>query len=231
MNKLIAVIPARSGSKGLKDKNILPIGGLPLLTWGVSVCKKSSIVDEVYISTDSKKYETIATDAGARSLGLRSGDLASDKAKSVDVILDFLEKYNEDVEYLLLVQPTAPIRTEVDIENMVEIIEKNSALNAVVSVSQFEEPHPYKLKQINSNGVLASFIEGKTSEIPRQQMPKAFMLNGAFYLIKVSALKEHKTFFPPNTAPYIMKAGVNIDTEEDFEYLKYLVSNKKVNLP
>jgi len=225
--KTVALIPARCGSKGFKDKNIAKIKGKTLIELAVNVAKKCDIIDEIYISTDCKKYENIALKAGAKSFGLRDKKLATDNAKSVDVVIDFLNKFEKKPDYLLLLQPTSPLRTSQDIKNSFDILQN---ADSVVSVVEFNEPHPYKLKVIE-NSKLKSFIKNTTSEIPRQQLPKVYALNGAIYFIKTEVLLKEKTFFPDNTKPYIMPEPlINIDSEWDYLFLKTLINENKIKL-
>ena len=225
--KIVALIPARCGSKGFKDKNMAKIKGKTLIELAIRVAKNSDIVDDVYISTDCKNYEDIALKAGAKSFGLRDKKLATDNAKSIDVVIDFLNKFENKPKYLLLLQPTSPFRTSQDIKNAFNILQ---TADSVVSVVEFDEPHPYKLKVIE-NSKLKPFIKNTTSEIPRQQLPKVYALNGAIYFIKIDVLLKEKTFFPENTKPLIMPQPlINIDSEWDYLFLKTLINENKIKL-
>lgn len=229
--KILAIVPARCGSKGFPNKNIAKLQDKTLLELAIQVGIDTVIVDDVYISTDCETYELIGLKAGAKSLELRPEHLASDKAKSVDAIIDLVNKLKTNYDYVVLLQPTSPIRTPKDIENMIKLIEDNSA-NASVSLCEFEEPHPYKLKSIDTNGRVKSFIDGTTSEIPRQLLPKAYSLNGAIYIIKVETLLKEKTFLPLNTIPYVMDShsNINIDSENDFLYLSSMFEKGKIKV-
>lgn len=227
--KVLAIVPARCGSKGFPNKNIAKIGGKTLIELAINVAIQSNVIDDVYISTDCKEYETIGINSGAKSLGLRSEKLATDTAKSIDVIIDLIKNLEINYDYVVLLQVTSPIRTPIDILNMIELIKTNNA-DAAVSVSKLEEPHPYKLKAIDNNGYIKSFIEGTTSEVPRQSLPEVYALNGALYITKVKVILENKTFLPLKTMPYIMKDNINIDTEEDYLFLKSMYNNGKVEV-
>ena len=183
-------------------------------------------MDDVYVSTDCKEYENIALKAGAKSLGLRLPEFATDSAKSIDVVIDLINSLEEKYHYLVLLQPTSPIREPKDIDYMINLLN----VDACVSVSQFDEPHPFKLKSIDSNGYVKSFIDGTTSEVPRQSLPKVYALNGAIYITKVETILNEKTFLPKKTMPYIMNTNINIDSEEDFIFLEAMVQKKKVKV-
>ena len=227
--KVLAIVPARSGSKGLVDKNIKKIRNKTLLELAIKVGIDCSLVNDVYVSTDSKKYLEIAIKAGAKSFGLRSSNLSTDTAKTVDVVIDLLQKCNISYDYVVLLQPTSPLRSPNDIEAMISLIKKSNA-DACVSISPFDEPHPYKLKSISSKGMIAPFTKGKNSEIPRQILPKAYALTGSVYITKTNAILKNKTLLPKKTIPYIMTETINIDNEKDFVYLGIMRKLNKVKI-
>ena len=187
------------------------------------------MIDDIYVSTDCQEYENIALNAQAKSLGLRSKDLATDTANSIDVAIDLIQRLKTKYDYLILLQPTSPIREPKDIDTMLTLLQDNSA-DACVSISPLEEPHPYKLKSINEFGYVSPFIDGKTSEIPRQLLPKVYALNGAIYITRIKTILEEKTFLPKKTLPYVMDHTINIDTEEDFLLLDALYKKNKVKI-
>ncbi len=223
--KIIAVVPARSGSKGVKNKNIHKINGKTLLELAIEVAKKNKRINDIYVSTDSAKYEKIALKAGAKSLGLRPEHLSGDQARITDVLINLLDGLQESYDYLLLLQPTSPQRTSREINQIIKIATQTNA-DAVVSVSKFEEPHPYKLKVISETGIVSSFVRGTKSETPRQMLPKVYRLTGAYYLIKIKTLLKEKTLLPKKTTAFITEPIVNIDTKEDLDYLKYIWRHK-----
>lgn len=227
--KVLAIVPARCGSKGFPNKNIAEIGDKTLLELAIKVALDSFIIDDVYVSTDCDEYQEIALDIGAKSLGLRPKKFATDTAKSIDVVIDLINKLDEEYDFLVLLQPTSPIREPKDIENMINLI-KEKNVDACVSVTQIEEPHPFKLKSIDSDGYVKSFIDGTTSEAPRQSLSKVYALNGAVYITKIGTIINEKTFLPKKTVPYIMKTNINIDSEEDFIFLEAMLKKKKVKL-
>lgn len=225
----LAVVPARSGSQGFKNKNIATINGKTLIQLAVEVGRKARCIDQVFIDTDSQKYADIAIASGASFNGLRPEYLATSQAKTIDVILYFLNKLKQNCKYLVLLQPTSPVRTCKDVDEAFELLLKTGA-DAVVSVEAIDEPHPEKIKCINKSGLLESYIPNAMSEIPRQELPQAFKLNGSIYIIKTEALLKHKTFLPVQSVAYIMDKGVNIDSEEDFILLNALLDKGKVSV-
>lgn len=227
--KILAIIPARCGSKGFPNKNIAKIGNKTLLELAVNMGVQSDLVDDVYISTDCEAYEKIAINAGASSLGLRPKELATDSAKSIDAIIDVMQKIKEVYTHVVLLQPTSPLRKPSDIEQMIALMEEQNA-DASVSVVQLEEPHPYKLKSIDTDGYIKPFMKGTTSEVPRQSLPKVYALNGAIYITKTKVILKEKTFLPKKTIPYLMQNNINIDTEEDFLFLESMYKNKNIKI-
>jgi len=215
---MAAIVPARCGSKGFPDKNIAKIGSKTLLELAVRVGKDALCVDDVFVSTDCKKYEAIAKAAGARSLGLRPSALATDDAKSVDAVIDLIERMPYRYDYLVLLQPTSPVRTPKDIESMFNMMIDKKA-DAAVSVCKVEDPHPYKLKSIGESGFVEPFMKGTTSEVARQTLPEVYALNGALYMIKTDILLRERSFFPEKTIAYRMEHRFNIDTKEDWMVL------------
>ena len=230
MKKNLAIIPARAGSKGFPDKNIAQIGGKTLIELAIDVAKQSSLIDDIYISTDSKMYEDIAIKAGAISLGLRSSILSGDEVKTIDVVFDLLNRLNNEYDYIILLQPTSPIRSGEDIDNMIREVERKN-VEAAVSVAKIEEPHPYKMKKINICGYVESLIQSTTSESPRQLLPEVYALNGAIYVIKMKVLLEEMTFLPKKTIPYFMSHCLNIDTKMDYEIINALASIGMIEVP
>ncbi|AOW76477.1 hypothetical protein A3Q34_06155 [Colwellia sp. PAMC 20917] len=226
---IVAIIPARAGSKGFKNKNIAEVDGVSLLAYAVRSSKQSQLIDRTVVSTDSKVYEEIATSEGATSLGLREEVLAGDNSKTVDVVLKLLQhKSLQSVTHVILLQPTSPIRSGEMIDECISLAQKNR--ESVVSIAKIDDPHPAKLKRI-VNGSIESYLPGAESEINRQELPDAYALTGAIYISTVENLISNKSFFSSNTQPYISRSFANIDSQDDFEYLEYLVEKGKVSLP
>ncbi len=227
--KGVALITARSGSKGFKNKNIAKINNKTLIEYAVASVENSVHIDEVFISTDSKQYENIALMAGAKTQGLRPNFLSTDTAKSIDVVRNFLQKFgNEKPDYVVLLQPTSPQRT---VEQIDECIGIHLNMNqSVVSVSKIDEPHPYKMKLINEMGNITPFVGGASSDVPRQMLPPVYSLTGAIYVASTECILNEGSFFSSMTKPYITPNFTNIDSEDDYLYLKYLVDTGKVSL-
>lgn len=225
---IIAVVPARSGSKGFPNKNIAKINGVSLIELAVNVGLKSKLISDVFISTDSKEYEAIGVDSGAKSLGLRPSVLATDTSKTIDVVIDMLkDPAMSNVSHVVLLQTTSPIRNGEMIDFCInKAIETN---RSVVTVSKIEDPHPAKIKKIY-DGYLVSYLDDGNSELPRQQLPEAYELTGSVYVSSVKNILEEKSFFSKNTVPYLCDDFVNIDNKRDFDFLQFLISNNLITL-
>ena len=226
---IIAIIPARSGSKGFKDKNVSKINNITLLEYAVNSAKQSGLVEEIFISTDSVLYEKIALDAGAKSLGLRPDHLSGDNAKTIDVLTSFLLDNNmSHVTHIVLLQPTSPVRSGELIDDCIGLSIKNS--ESVVTIHKIDDPHPCKMKIIEK-GYLKSYLKETQSEVNRQDLDEVYCLTGAVYVSTARNILKNNSMFSKNTIPYISDTFVNIDSKDDFEYLEYLVHMDKVRLP
>lgn len=221
--KNIAIIPARSGSKGLKDKNIKNLMGKPLLYYSIAAAKESGIFDEVMVSTDSRIYAEIARDCGASVPFLRSEEKSSDCAGSWDVVKEVLSGYLNDsqrFDTVCLLQPTSPLRTHEDINGAYKLLDEKNA-DAITSVCMVDHS-PVWTMTLNEEGSLSEFRQ-KVSSVPRQLLDTYYRINGAVYIRKIDysdseiILKDDKEF------AYIMdrNKSVDIDTIDDFELAEF----------
>ena len=229
----IAIIPARSGSKGLKDKNIKELNGKPLLAYSIEAAKESKLFDEIMVSTDSSKYSEIARSFGANVPFLRSEENSSDKASSWDVVLEVLSKYFETskkFDSVCLLQPTSPLRTANDIVEAYKLLEAKQA-DAVTSVCEVDHS-PLWTMTLPPNLSLEEFKK-RDSDTPRQLLEKYYRLNGAIYIRKINYSNKGIQLIDTNEFAYIMprEHSVDIDTELDFVIAKAIMnkySNKRV---
>ena len=214
----IAIIPARSGSKGLKDKNIKELNGKPLLAYSIEVAKKSGLFDEIMVSTDSPEYAKIAKSFEANVPFLRSETNSSDKASSWDVVLEVLNKYFEigqKFDFVCLLQPTSPIRTANDIADAYKLLEEKQA-DAVTSVCEVDHS-PLWTMTLPENLSLEEFKK-RDSDTPRQLLEKYYRLNGAIYIRKIHYNSKGIQLIDANEFAFIMprEHSIDIDTELDF---------------
>ena len=225
--KILPLVPARGGSKGVKNKNIKGLSGKPLLSWTIQSVQASSLGD-VYVSTDNSEIAAEARKMGAQVID-RPPHLASDEARSLDVILHALENTNrENFDAVMLLQPTSPFRAARDIDDAVQsYINAVPKADSLVSVTDIGGAHPARMRKI-VNGLLqtpeyARGLEG----VPRQELDKLYILNGAIYLTSVETLRS-RSLTGSRSIPHIMPAArsINIDTEFDF-YLAEQIAAKK----
>ena len=197
MMDIIGLIPARGGSKGIPGKNIKNIAGKPLIAWTIQAALESNVLKRIIVSTDDEVIAKVAQEWGAEVPFLRPAGLASDLSSQFSVAehtLHWIEEHEgcSHTGYCLLLQPTSPLRTSMDIINSREIANLRDA-NAVVSVCE-ANPHPYLVKTITKDGTLEDFIPVPTTIDRRQDMPPAFALNGAIYLNQIESLMKQRTF-------------------------------------
>ena len=223
--KKIAIIPARSGSKGLKDKNIIDLRGKPLMAYSIEAALKSGCFDRVIVSTDSEKYGEIAEAFGAEVM-YRGEALSSDTATTYMVIEDILHRTEGDVDYFVLLQPTSPMRTERHVREAVELFEGNfDKFDFLVSVKEAEHA-AVLVKPIDGDMSLKYFDTDFSSY--RRQSYKDYSPNGAFFIAKPDRYLERKHFFGEKTLAYIMDkaASVDIDDRIDYELAKILIGER-----
>lgn len=214
--KVLALIPARSGSKGVKDKNIRLFRGLPLMSHTITSALKSGICDEVFVCTDSEDYALIAKEYGASVPFLRSEESARDESKSIDCVMESLERYKslgKEFDVLLLLQPTSPLRNATHIKEAYELF-LSCNCQSLTSVCKVNE-HPLFMRTLQKSA-LSPLLE-VSSSVRRQDLPPYYRLNGAIYLNLISELSL-QTSFNDNAIGYVMSRedSLDIDREEDF---------------
>lgn len=218
MRKL-AIIPARSGSKGLVDKNIKPLNGKPLMAYSIEAAIASDIFDEIHVSTDSEDYARIALQYGAKVPFLRSQQASSDTASSWDVVKEVLHRYEAMEQYfdmVTLLQPTTPLRSVEDILNAYNIY-IDEAANSVVSVCETDHS-PLWCNTLPGDHSLCDFIRPELTNQPRQKLDKYYRINGAIYMVNTKYLMECNSIYESKSIAYIMdkKHSVDIDDAVDF---------------
>ncbi len=228
----IAVITARSGSKGIKDKNIKLLNGKPLLAYSIEAALLSEEFKTVMVSTDSEQYAEIASQFCAEVPFLRSAKTSGDTAGSWDVIEEVLlgyEKMGFRYDTVCLLQPTSPLRTATDIIGAYEYyIEKNAA--AVTGVSECDHPAEYMMC-LDENRSLKEFRDTEV-DLPRQMLPTYYRLNGAIFIRSIKYSDGKVILNDKPEFAYVMskRAGIDIDTIEDFEYAEYLMKKNGVSV-
>mgnify|MGYP000926537325 CR=1 FL=1 len=230
--KNIAIIPARSGSKGLEDKNIRIFNGKPLLAYSVEVAIMSGLFNEVFVSTDSEKYAEIGREYGAHVPFLRSPELSSDTASSWDAVKEALncyEKIGATFHTIALLQPTSPLRTAQDITNAFALMQEKQA-NAVVSVCEVDHS-PLWCNILPENGSMDRFLSKDLVTKGRQNLDTYYRINGAIYLVNVPYLLSSQTIYDHGCFAYKMdkRRSIDIDDLVDFQIAEYLDSLRDPN--
>ena len=211
--KILALIPARGGSKGIKDKNIIPLAGKPLIAYSIEAAKKSKYIDSIVVTTDSEKIAEVAKRYGARVPFLRPAELAADTSKTIDAVLHAiktLKSMGENYDRLVLLQPTQPLRTTDDIGKAIELYYE-SGENGLVSISSVDDS-PLLIRSIDEDGKLINLLS-QNSTCRRQDMPNYYKVNGCIYINKIDEINEN-TSFNDNKVPFIMDKEHSIDIDE-----------------
>lgn len=228
-NKVLALIPARGGSKGLPRKNILLAGGKPLLAWTVDEAISAECVDRVVLSSDDHEIMDAARAAGCDVPFCRPAHLASDVATSIDVVLHALDQLPA-YEYVVLLQPTSLMRIAADIDSAFELMLQSGAPSCVSVCEADQSPYwMYRVEVGNKLQRLLSELDGITR---RQELPPVYVLNGAIYIARTDWLRENKSFVGEETVAYLMpkERSLDIDTAQDFELFRSRIEGETYSL-
>lgn len=229
----IAIIPARSGSKGLKDKNIKLLNGKPLIAYTIEAAKQSNLFDEIFVSTDSQEYATIARKFGANVPFLRGKELASDTSSSWDVVKNALLDYKnigKEFDTVALLQPTSPLRKFEDIivgyDNM-----KAEDVNAVVGVCAVDHS-PLWCNTLPEDKSLKDFLKVELIKMPRQSLPTYYRINGALYIVKTEYLMATESIYEEKCYAVVMQKenSIDIDDAMDFKIAEMLILNEEEHM-
>lgn len=227
---MLAIIPARGGSKGLPGKNIKDLCGKPLIAYTIEAALKSKKITQVVLSTDDKEIAETCKKYGIEIPFLRPKELASDNSLIVDTYIYTVDRINKEQNKnyasVVALLPTCPLRTAEDIDKAIEIYEKKEA-DSVISF--YEAPHPVQwYKTVDKNGILRSILPEGNRLANRQDEEKSYLPNGAIYVFSIDLLRDKK-YYSDKTYPYIMPAGRSIDIDNlfDFEMAEFLLSKDK----
>lgn len=222
-NRYLAIIPARAGSKRIPNKNIKSLGGHPLIVWTIKAAKNSNSFVDILVSTDCEEIAKISKMAGALVPWLRPDEISSDTAKSSDVIAHATKWYEKEfgsIEAVMLLQPTSPFRTHKSIRKAIEIYEEQiiqNKKNSVISVA-IAETHP-AWTFVEKKGHFVPCMGWEILKLRSQELPKAYALNGAIYLITSERAKNGEDIISEDFIPYLMQniyESIDIDTLEDW---------------
>ncbi len=228
MKKYLVIIPARGGSKGIKNKNIIKVKGLPLIAYTINAAKeliKSGYKTEIIVSTDSNKIAAIAKKYKAAVPFLRPANISGDKSKSIDYVLHSVSYFKSkgiNFNATIILQPTSPLRSGKDILNSIKIFEQNKN-NSLISV--YHEPIPDNIVYRKSGNYLTPLVKRHNAGLRRQDSRDIYVRNGAIYITSVNFLLRNKKIFSDRPLVYEMpkERSINIDSLEDLKKLRKII--------
>lgn len=229
--KVLCLVTARGGSKGLPGKNIRPLLGKPLIAWSIDAGLRAASADALVVSTDDEGIALAACAAGARVPFRRPAELAGDTSSSIDVVLhaiDWLAAAGEHYDVVVLLEPTSPLRESADIEAALELMAGQHA-GAVVSVCRAESAHPAFMYRCDDNGRLQPFLERQPTGLRRQEIEPLYFLEGTVYASRIDALRARRSFYHEDTVGYEVPRwkSLEIDELDDFLMVEALLKYKE----
>lgn len=225
--KILAMIPARGGSKGLPGKNIKELCGKPVIAWSIDAAKTSKYIDTLMVSTDNKEIADISRKYGADVPFLRPNYLASDTATSFDAIEHTLDFYKDTYDYLVLLEPTSPLRTTEDIDYALELLFSSTA-DSIVGISKTEDQNPAFLVKKRSDNFIIGYEDEKMSVKRRQDIEDVYFFEGTVYISDIKTLREKKSFYHDTTIGYEVPKykSLEIDDIDDFVMVEAIMKHK-----
>lgn len=233
--RIIAIVPARGGSKGLPGKNIKKLCGKPLIAWSIEAGLGSQYIDEVVVTTDSEEIASIARAFGASVPFIRPAELASDTATSFDVIKHAIAFYEYELQkkfdYVVLLEPTSPLREKYDIDMAIEQLLSNPHASAVVGICKTESQNPAFLVKQSDNNFLVGYENQDMRVLRRQEISNVFFFEGSVYISHTDTLLSKKTFYHERTLGYEVPKwkSLEIDDLDDFVMVEALMKYKGHN--
>lgn len=218
---VLAVIPARGGSKGVPRKNIRQVGGKPLIAWTIEAGIQSKYIDRLILSSDDPEIIAVATSWGCEVPYIRPAELSGDDVPGIEPVLDALRRF-PGYDYVVLLQPTSPLRTTMDIDACIAYCVSNRA-PACVSVTASDQS-PYWMYQLGEHGRLLPILAAERPISRRQDLPATYVVNGAIYVAYCTWLIEAANFLTNETVGFQMpkERSIDIDSELDLEWLTFL---------
>lgn len=220
---VLALIPARGGSKGVPRKNIRDVAGKPLIAWSIEAAKSSRYIDRLILSSDDPEIIAVAEALGCEVPFIRPRELAADATPGIDPVLHALKTLPEKYDYVVMLQPTSPLRSVDDIDGCIE--QCRNGARACVSVTE-PEKSPYWMYFMDSAGKMRPVLPPPDKAVRRQDLPQVYALNGAVYVAETDWLKNTRKFVTSETTGYLMpqERSLDIDTEHDLKLVSYLLS-------
>lgn len=219
---ILGIITARGGSKGLPRKNVLPFVGKPLIFWTIEAAHQARTLERVILSTDDPEIMDVAVKAGCEVPFVRPAALAEDESDHFAVLVHAIEKLEQSFDYVVLLQPTSPLRSAEDIDRCIEFCLKEKA-PAGISVCE-SEVSPYLTYRLDPDSRMSHILSESAPDLRRQSMPKTYHPNGAVYVANTRWFLKHRMFITDETVAYLMprERSFDIDTELDFRIAEYV---------
>tara|TARA_B100001057_G_C22505407_1_gene815667 strand:- start:3 stop:698 length:696 start_codon:yes stop_codon:yes gene_type:complete len=229
-NKYCCIIPARQGSKRIKNKNIILINKKPIISYSILTAKKTGLFKKIIVSTDSNKIAKIAKKYGAEVPYLRSKKLSDDKALSIDVLIDTIKKNNIKEEYVFFIYATNPLLHKSDIIKSFNYLKKLKG-NCLISAKEFQS-NPLRMFEKRGKDIYYNFKFKKFQKKNSQDLKKYFYDSGSFYIFKTQELLKKKNFLPSKIVLYKLKkySSLDLNDHEDLSFLKILLKYNLKNL-
>ena len=223
--RIVGLIPARGGSKGIPRKNVTQLAGRSLIEWSISAATKAKSIDDVFVSTEDPEIASVSAASGATVIP-RPNELSSDVSSTDGVIahaIDYLAEQAIPVTHICLLQPTSPLRSDNHIDEAVAVLQ-NRQSDCVISVYEPRHPIMKAYRQL-PDGTISGLFSQRAPYTPRQCLPKAFLPNGAIYLFTVNSFRSHARIPRKNITPYVMseKDSVDIDCNEDLNQAEQIL--------
>jgi CMP-N,N'-diacetyllegionaminic acid synthase len=223
---ILAIITARGGSKGVLRKNLREIAGKPLIAWTIETAKKSRYIDRLILSSEDREIISVARSWSCEVPFVRPAELARDESPGLDAVLHALNAIPERYDYVILLQPTSPLRLAQDIDDCLETCLAHHA-PACVTVTEVDQS-PFWMYRLDASRLLVPLIGQKSLPVRRQDHPRVYILNGAVYVAQTTWLQQQRTFLTPATVAHIMprERSLDVDTELDLKICESLMSGK-----
>ena len=231
--KILAIIPARGGSVRLPGKNTRMLGGKPLIEWSIDLARKVSSIDKIFVSTDCNDIADVCRQTRLDVPVLRPKNLAGDKSSTIDAVkhaIEYLKERGEIYDFALILQPTSPLRSADNVRQAIDIVSSKDA-DAVISVCKCEHS-PLWTNTLPDNYSMTNFLETKLKNLPSQELPIYYRLNGAIFLVNINRLYEEETFLLSRNSYAIemdAMASIDIDHEIDFLLAETIINQPSFN--
>ncbi len=224
--RVLAIVPARGGSKGIPRKNIKILAGKPLIAWTIEVALQARGISRIIVSTESVEIAALAKQFGAEVPFMRPSELSQDDTPSIAPVLHAIERL-PTFDWVLLLQPTSPLRSVDDVEGIIQLCRHTGAPSAV-SIMEVST-HPYWMYQRDDHNCLQPLIPNRPEITRRQELPIAYSLNGALYLARTDWLIENRDFIGLGTLGYLMPSerSADLDLPIDWQWIEFLIGRRQ----